>query len=156
MAHLTPQSSGPELATLAPAAERARYMSPGTKAVYLWIQVCEILKWHNQGSHQCIDTLNRLWQKHSEVKNQNGEVLLSVPVLTEDVLVVSLERWPLDRLVALKRSHGRDRPLSFPPLVVLRWFDRDFLIDGTTRINFWSKVANAGPHAVLKIAATRP
>jgi hypothetical protein len=118
---------------------------------YLWIQVCEILKWHNKGNDRCIDTLNRLWQKHSEVRSPSGEILMDVPVLSEDMLSVSTERWRLDELAALNRSHFRDRPLSFPPIVVLRWFDRDFLIDGTTRINFWLKLGNAGPHAVLKI-----
>ena len=56
----------------------------------------------------------------------------------------------LDQLIALKRSHARDRPLFYPPIVILRWFNRDFLIDGTTRINLWSKMGNLGPHAVLK------
>ena len=121
-------------------------------AAYLWIQVCEVLKWHNMGSHRCIDTLNRLWQKHSEVKGENGERLLDVPVLSEEMLIICAEHWSLDRLVALKRSHPRYQPLSFPPIVVLRWFDRDFLIDGTTRINLWNKQGNEGPHAVLKIA----
>ena len=103
---------------------------------YLWIQVCEVLKWHNQGAHHCIDTLNRLWQKHSEVRAENGNALIDVPVLSEQMLDVRIELWSLDRLIALKRSHTRDRPLFFPPIIVLHWFDHDFLIDGTTRIDF--------------------
>src|SRR5687768_3031113 len=112
---------------------------PGScpSSAYLWIQACEVLKWHNKGSDRCIDTLNRLWQKHPEVKSPNGERLLAVPTLTEQMIGVVSEHWSLDRLGALKRSHPRDRPLFFPPIVVLRWFDRDFLIDGTTRINLW-------------------
>jgi len=121
------------------------------EARYLWIQVCEVLKWHNKGKDACIDTLNRLWRKHPEVKGVNGEVFLDVPALSEEVLTVYAEQWPLDRLVALKRSHVRDRPLFFPPIIILRWFDHDFLIDGTTRINLWEKAGNVGPHAVLRI-----
>jgi hypothetical protein len=120
---------------------------------FLWIQVCEILKWHSQGSHLCIDTLNRLWQKHHEVTSKDGKRMLHVPVLTEEMLTVSIEQWPLSKLAALTRSHERDAPLSFPPIVVLHWFDRDFMIDGTTRTNFWMKHGIAGPHAVLKIRA---
>ena len=118
----------------------------------LWIQACEVLKWHNKGPDCCIDTLNRLWRKHCEVEAPNGTSLMQVPVLTEQMLIVSNEHWSLDRLVQLKRAHGRDQPLFFPPIVVLRWFDHDFLIDGTTRVNLWNKVGNVGPHAVLAIA----
>lgn len=119
----------------------------------LWVEVCEILKWHNHGSDSCIDTLNRLWQKHVEVRGPNGETLLHVPALSEHMLTVRVEHWSLEQLVSLTRSHGRDRPLAFPPIVIFHWFDRDFLVDGTTRINFWSKTGNAGPHAVFRIMA---
>jgi hypothetical protein len=119
---------------------------------YLWILACEVLKWHNKGSDRCIDTLNRLWNKHTEVRGKNGERLLEVPVLKEEMLSVTAEHWSLSRLAALKRSHARSRPLFFPPIIVLRWVDREFLIDGTTRVNLWSEQGNVGPHAVLKIA----
>jgi hypothetical protein len=119
---------------------------------YLWLAVCEIIKWHNKGTDQCIDTLNRLWRKHTEVVAPNGESLLHVPTLTEAMFTVRAELWPLDRLLTLKRSHQRNRPLFFPPIVVLNWFDRFFLLDGTTRINLWSEVGNMGPHAVLIVA----
>ncbi len=119
---------------------------------YLWMQVCEILKWHNKGPDQCIDTLNRLWREHGEVRSPNGEALLDVPTLAEDMLTVSPELWPLSRLLTLKRSHQRNSPLFFPPLIILNWFDRYFILDGTTRINFWAGHANAGPHAVLLLS----
>ena len=76
---------------------------------------------------------------------------MEVPELTEQMLMVRNEHWPLDRLLALKRATVRDQPQFFPPIIVLRWFDHDFLIDGTTRVNFWSKFGNVGPHAVLTI-----
>lgn len=117
----------------------------------LWIEVCEILKWHNKGKDRYIDTLNRLWRKYPDLTSANDENLQEVPVLSEEMLTVSMEHWSLDQLVNLKRTHKRNRPLSFPPIVVLRWFDRDFLIDGTTRINFWEEQGNVGPHAVLMI-----
>ena len=117
----------------------------------LWIQVCEQLKWHNKGADECIGTLNRLWRKHPAVTSQAGEPLLQVPVLTEKMLDVKLEHWSLDHLVALNPPHERDQPQFFPPIVVLHWFQRDFLVDGNTRVNLWRKRNNVGPHAVLRI-----
>src|SRR3982751_6685720 len=93
---------------------------------YLWVKVCEQLKCHNKGADRCIDTLNRLWRKNSKVITPSGEVLLKVPLLTEDKLVVSLEQWELDRLVALNPPHLRDELRSFEPIVVLHWLDTDF------------------------------
>lgn len=118
---------------------------------YLWMQVCEILKWHNQGNDRCIDTLNRLWRKHSQVCGADGEEILAVPTLSEDKLTVRSEHWSLDQLAALRREHRRDSAASFPPVIVLEWSGRTFLIDGNNRVNFWLKQGNAGPHLVFKL-----
>lgn len=118
---------------------------------YLWIQVCEQLKLHNKGNDRCIDTLNRAWRKNSKVLSKSGDVLLEVPVLTEDMLSVTLEQWSLAQLVALEPPHQRDEFKSFAPIIILDWFNRFFLIDGNTRVNYWKKVGNQGPHAVLRI-----
>lgn len=118
---------------------------------YFWIQVCDQLKWHNKGTDCCIDTLNRLWQKHLEVKSPGGEILLEVPTLSENMLMVQAEQWPLDRLVSLTIGHTRERPHFFPPIIILSWFERNFLIDGNNRVNFWRSHNNQGPHAVLRI-----
>ena len=123
----------------------------------MWIYVCEQLKWHNKGTDRCIDTLNRLWRKHPQVTAKaTGQTLLQVPTLTEDMLTVRLEHWPLEQLLTLNPGHPRNRPLFFAPIVVLHWFSRDFLIDGNTRVNFWREKDNVGPHAVLKIVERAP
>jgi hypothetical protein len=122
---------------------------------FLWVKVCEQLKCHNKGADRCIDTLNRLWRKNSRLVGPDGEVLLTVPLLTEEMVAVSLEQWELDRLVALNPPHQRDELKSFEPIVVLHWFDQDFLLDGNTRVNFWKKRGNRGPHAVLRIAEAK-
>ena len=119
---------------------------------HLWIRICEQLKCHNKSDDRCIDTLNRLWRKNSRVRTTTGEVLLEVPLLTEEMLAISLEHWSLAQLVALEPPHDRDELKSFEPIIVLHWFDQHFLIDGNTRVNFWEKRQNQGPHAVLKIA----
>lgn len=118
---------------------------------FLWIQVCEQLKLHNKGNDRCIDTLNRAWRKNSKVLSKSGDVLLEVPVLTEDMLSVTLEQWSLAQLVALEPPHQRDQLKSFAPIIILDWFKQFFLIDGNTRVNHWKKTGNQGPHAVLRI-----
>ena len=122
---------------------------------YLWIQVCEQLKFHNKGNDRCIDTLNRLWRKNPRVRAESGEVLLEVPLLTEEMLAVKLEQWSLTQLVALEPPHDRDELKSYAPIIVLNWFDRFFLIDGNTRVNSWRKIENQGPHAVLRICEAK-
>ena len=127
--------------------------TPNQWRTYLWIQVCEQLKWHNKGSHSCIDTLNRLWRKHPDIFAETEDFRAKMPVLTESMLEVRPELWSLQELLSLKdeRHHPRDQPAFFPPILVLRCSDRNFLIDGGTRINFWRKHSNVGPHAVLGI-----
>jgi hypothetical protein len=122
---------------------------------HLWIRVCEQLKFHNKGDDRCIDTLNRLWRKNSRVRTKTGEVLFEVPLLTEEMLAVTLEHWSVTQLVALEPPHDRDELKSLEPIIVLHWFDQNFLIDGNTRVNFWEKVQNQGPHAVLRIAEAK-
>jgi hypothetical protein len=118
---------------------------------YLWIQVSEQLKFHNKGTDRSIDTLNRLWRKNPRTMNANGVYIYDLPVLTEEMLAVSSELWSLPQLEALEPPHERDQLRSFAPPIVLTWFDRDFLMDGNTRVNFWVKGENQGPHAVLRI-----
>lgn len=137
----------------------ASWMSPNASnsvdQQHLWISVCEQLKLHNKGDDRCIDTLNRLWQKNSRVRTKTGQVLLEVPLLTEEMLDVTLEHWSLAQLVVLDPPHDRDELKSFEPIIVLHWFGQYFLIDGNTRVNYWEKVQNQGPHAVLKIAEAK-
>ena len=61
-------------------------------SAYLWIQVCEQLKWHNKGSDTCIDTLNRLWRKNVAARHAAGQDLLQVPKLSEETVSVHVPR----------------------------------------------------------------
>jgi hypothetical protein len=122
---------------------------------YLWVWVCEQLKFHNKGSDRCIDTLNRLWRKHPRVKGAEDKPPLEVPTLTEEMLLVSLEQWSLQRLQGLQIPHQRDDLRSPEPIIILHWRNQDFVIDGNTRVNYWVKERNEGPHAVLKIEEAR-
>ena len=76
------------------------------------------------------------------------------PVLTREMLSVTRERWPLERLAALVHpdAHGRARPKKDDlPVLVLEWRGRHFLIDGLNRINRRARAREAGPHAVIVI-----
>jgi hypothetical protein len=119
---------------------------------YLWIQVCEQLKFHNKAGDVCIDTLNRLWRKNPRTKNAAGEPMFELPVLTVEMLTVSIEHWSLAELVALEPPHDRNEFKSFAPPIVLSWFNTNFLMDGNTRVNAWKQMRNPGPHAVLRIS----
>jgi hypothetical protein len=72
--------------------------------------------------------------------------------LEDDHVRVLDDRWPLERLQKFQRWHERDEPERIdPPLVVFRGWDTECLIDGQTRVNFWGKTGNIGPHRVLVV-----
>lgn len=101
--------------------------------------------------HTWIDTLNRLWRKNHFVTVGNGPYgpLETLPLLIPEMLSVASEKWPLQRLQTLlhPKTHTRDNPLRDDlPIIVLSWFGRDFLIDGTTRIHRRVRDHEAGPH----------
>jgi len=108
-----------------------------------------------------IDTLNRLWRKNRFVMSMDGVLKLDEPppVLTAEMLSVTRERWPLERLVPLLHvdAHARARPKRDGlPILVLEWKGRHFLIDGINRINRRARDRDAGPHAVIVIHGRKP
>jgi hypothetical protein len=81
------------------------------------------------------------------------------PVLTREMLTISGERWPLERLAPLVHvdSHDRARPKSdLRPILLLEWRGRHFLIDGINRINRRVRGRQAGPHEVIVIHGRDP
>ena len=117
----------------------------------LWTLACQVLRWHNQPGHTCIDTVNRLWRKSPWV----GDTSI-LPIIQEEQIVVTEESWDLGRLWPLvhQRQLTSNTPASTTsPIILVRWFDKDFLLDGRTRINHWKRTANIGPHDVLVIHA---
>ena len=81
--------------------------------------MCQVLKWHNQQGHGCIDTINGPWRKNPFVKNP-----AQLPQLTPDHLVVVEEEWSLEQLLEFICEA---RETKSPPqvkallIVVLRW-----------------------------------
>jgi len=126
-----------------------------------WEQVTSQLDFHRRRpSHTWIDTLNRLWRKNRFVMTMDGMLRLpeTPPVLTSDMLTVSSEKWPLDRLTPLVHpdAHDRSRPKRDDlPILILEWADRYFLIDGINRINRRKRDRQPGLHDVIVIRGRR-
>jgi hypothetical protein len=127
----------------------------------LWREVAEQLGFHDRPGHAWIDTLNRLWRKNRFVMSQDGVLKLdeAPPVLAAQMLTVSGERWPLERLAPLVHpdAHDRARPKNDDrPILLLEWRGRHFLIDGINRINRRVRERQVGPHEVIVIHANGP
>ena len=134
-------------------------MSPDEQA--LWDEATSQLAFHARPGHDWLDTLNRLWRKNRFVMSMDGVLKLAEPppVLTREMLTVSGERWPLERLAPLVHvdSHDRARPKSdVRPILLLEWRGRHFLIDGINRINRRVRDKQAGPHEVIVIHGRDP
>ena len=120
----------------------------------LWEEAKAQLGFHARPGHDWLDTLNRLWRKNRFVMSMDGVLKLpqAPPVLTRDMLTVSRDYWPLERLVPLVHidAHDRARPKRDDrPILILEWQGRNFLIDGINRINRRKRDGDAGPHEVI-------
>lgn len=126
-------------------------LQPCSEAEALWDAVCAVLCWHNRGNDGCIQTLNRLWRKHPQTQKAS-----SLPVLQLENLSFDLESWSVERLVGLLPptyvTNKTPRSLA-PPVIILRYDQIDYLIDGRTRINYWKRTADTGQHRIIIIKA---
>jgi len=127
----------------------------------LWDEATAQLGFHARPGNDWLDTLNRLWRKNRFVMSMDGVLKLSQapPVLTREMLTVSREHWPLERLVPLVHidAHDRARPKRDDrPILLLEWQGRHFLIDGINRINRRKRDRLAGPHEVIIIHGRVP
>ena len=121
-----------------------------------WQEATSQLAHHARPGHDWVDTLNRLWRKNRFVTSMDGMLKLDAPppMLTREMLSVTRERWPLDRLAPLVHpdAHDRARPKRDErPILLLEWRGRHFLIDGINRINRRVREQLAGPHEVIVI-----
>jgi hypothetical protein len=121
-----------------------------------WQEATSQLAHHARPGHDWVDTLNRLWRKNRFVTSMDGMLKLDAPppMLTREMLSVTRERWPLDRLAPLVHpdAHDRARPKRDErPILLLEWQGRHFLIDGINRINRRVREKQAGLHEVIVI-----
>lgn len=120
----------------------------------LWDDMCEVVKWHNEQRHCCVDTINRLLRKHPVARDRGH-----TPQVERRDLDVAAESWRLEELWSLVHPEQRtsDEPSEYRlPVVVLRWERVDYLIDGRRRINYWHRSGIAGPHSVLLLHQAAP
>jgi len=117
----------------------------------LWNEMCDVIKWHNQRHHCCVDTLNRLWRKDPFVKDSNV-----LPFLPKSALEVVEDTRSLDQLwefIHEKRKTELHPAATDMAIVLLRWKGEEYLIDGRRRINHWKRQGSLGPHRVLVVYA---
>jgi hypothetical protein len=127
----------------------------------LWDEATGQLGFHARPGHDWVDTLNRLWRKNRFVTSLDGVLKLDAPppVLRREMLSVTRERWPVERLAQLVHPDalGRARPKRDDrPVLLLEWQGRHFLIDGINRINRRVRERQTGPHEVIVIHGRSP
>ena len=127
----------------------------------IWDEAKTQLEFHTRPGHDWVDTLNRLWRKNRFVMSLDGVLKLDepLPVLRREMLSVTRERWPVERLAPLVHpdAHDRSRPKRDEwPILLLEWRGRHYLIDGINRINRRVRERLAGPHEVIVIHGRPP
>ena len=113
----------------------------------LWDELCEVLRFHRP-SDSCEETLNGIWRKNPFIKDQRR-----LPHLTHNNVRLLRETWSLDRFAELVDHRGLKTDLEphalTGPIVVVRWAENDYLMDGRKRINHWIRDGGVEQKPVL-------
>jgi hypothetical protein len=119
----------------------------------LWEEVERKLHFHLDTTDKTeIDALNRIFSKVLARTGRIGKP----PHLAPETCSIRMEKWPLERLDSLIRTHDRTSPKTEdPPIIAVEFGGEAFALDGTTRANKWIATKRPGPHIVILIA-TRP
>jgi hypothetical protein len=115
----------------------------------LWDELRHVMRRHIKAGHDAIDTINRLLRKNPWLL-ESGSTLQIPP----ENLCISEESWQLDRLWLVLHSSQvvSDEPVTPEgAVVILRWGDQHYLMDGRRRINHWKRVNAAGSHRALVV-----
>lgn len=118
------------------------------KNIIKWSDVDSILKYHCRGNDKSIDTLNRLFQKN--VARLYPELEYIPHRFSTSNIKIKQESWTTKKLDKLRRVHRRTKVFGDDklPIVIIKYKDRNHIIDGTTRVNKWNKELNRKSHAV--------
>jgi len=120
----------------------------GTKSE-LWEELCRIIGYHAKPGDDCIETTNRLLQKHPSLKSRR------LARVTRDTHCIAAESWTPERLweLILPSQVTHDPPRSAQEAVIVARLEGDYyLIDGRRRINFWKREGLPWERRVLVIA----
>jgi hypothetical protein len=90
-------------------------------------------------------TLNRLFQKH--LGGHQKKIADNSPWLSSDNVVVTEEQWPTAALKALAPGTRASLPRHTDfPVVIVRYRNRNCLIDGGKRIHYWHASGSIEDH----------
>ena len=117
---------------------------PNELQLFEW--VCLLLQaGHKWPGYTPERTLNRLFQKH--LGRHQEDIAGNSPWLSSDNVVVTVEQWSTAALKALAPGTRASPPRHTDfPVVIVRYRDRDCLIDGGKRIDSWSVSGNTEDH----------
>jgi hypothetical protein len=121
----------------------------------IWCGVLHILSYHSRKKRESPEeTLNRIFGEC--LSKSFKELARDRPMLSRDNLSPKAEEWPFSSLAKLQRKHTRTeiQGCEDTPIVVVRYRNRDCLIDGTKRINKWLAEGRDSPHKVYLLEVT--
>lgn len=117
----------------------------------LWKELCMQMGFHRKGADTDEQTLNRLF-----CKALAPEAKTDLPSLTPKTVKISKKRWTAAELKALltESHHTELEPEnSEGAVVVVRWQNKNYLLDGRRRINCWLRSGDASSQYVLFVLA---
>jgi len=115
----------------------------------MWQEVTELMRLHNRERLDIVAQLNRIIRKNPHLQG-----LEPLPVISKETTSFVVEEWSTLQLMGLlhpKHQTPLDPDSTEPPIIILRWRENDYLIDGRRRINYWLRTANSAAHTVIVI-----
>jgi hypothetical protein len=115
----------------------------------LWEEYQSVLSGHIHPGHDAVDTINRLLRKSPWLTAAG--TMFQIP---RTGLEISQKSWELSQLWPLIHSDQitAQEPASLNGAVLLlRWADVNYLIDGRRRVNSWRRHGIPGPHRTLVV-----
>lgn len=104
-------------------------------------------QWGKWGDRDPLDAFCRLLGKN--VIQRPWLTNLHLMVRPAQIRSERVMRTTLDLASSFAPGHNRDEPLHLDsPLIVAVYAGRERLLDGSTRINYWLRTGDHGPHPV--------
>lgn len=129
----------------------SQLIAPAHECCSSFEQVCELLqKGHRVGNDTPEQTLNRLFRKH--LNGLQKDIADNPPWLSASNTAIVTELWPKPKLRDLARREQSRKPAYLNlPVVIVRYRDRNCLIDGGSRIHHWFLAGEDDDHPACVI-----
>ena len=121
------------------------------KQFTLFQTVCKLLyDGHGKSSEIPEGTLNGLFLQGLSGENNYGAV--NPPWLSEKNTTVTIEPWKTEELwkLATRKEDQKPRYANFP-VVIVRYKNQNYLIDGVKRVSMWHATGDMAEHSVYII-----